>query len=67
MHNIKKIGIRIVLIFAVLFVYENTVQFLYLPYNLTGPFIAKERKALKGTIETLLCGTSTVQRGRYRV
>ncbi|MBQ2802180.1 MAG: hypothetical protein IJF03_12440 [Lachnospiraceae bacterium] len=63
MHNIKKIGIRILLILAVLFVYENVVQFLYSPYNLTGPFIAKERKALTGEIETLLCGTSTVQRG----
>ncbi len=63
MQKIKKIGIRILLIFVVLFIYENMVQFLYSPYNLTAPFIAKERKELKGEIETLLCGTSTVQRG----
>lgn len=63
MYNMKKISIRILLILAVFFVYENVVEFLYSPYNLTGPFIAKERKELDGEIETLLCGTSTVQRG----
>ncbi len=63
MHNIKKIGIRILVIFLVLFLYECVIGFLYRPYNESIIFINKERKELNGNIETLLCGTSTVQRG----
>ena len=51
------------MIFLVLFLYECVIGFLYRPYNESIIFINKERKELNGNIETLLCGTSTVQRG----
>lgn len=63
MHSIKKIGIRILLILVVLFVYENTIEFLYRSYNETIPLTNREREEVDGTVETLFCGTSTTQRG----
>lgn len=63
MHNIRKIGIRILLILAVLFVYEEVAEFLYRPYDETTVYINREQEEMDGTIETLLCGTSTTQRG----
>ncbi len=63
MHNIKKIGIRVLLIAFVVFLYENIVEFLYRPYNESIVYINQDRKEVDGSIETLLCGTSTIQRG----
>lgn len=63
MRNIRKIGIRILVIIGVLLVYQCVIEFFYRPYNETITFINKERKELNGEIETLICGTSTAQRG----
>lgn len=63
MHSIKKISIRILLIFVVLLVYEMAIEFLYRPSEETVIYVNKEREEIEGTIETLLCGTSTAQRG----
>ena len=63
MHNIKKISIRILLIFVVLLLYEMVIEFLYRPCTETVIYVNRERKEIEGTIETLLCGTSTAQRG----
>lgn len=63
MHNIRKIGIRILLVLVVLFLYQRGVEYLYRPHNETITFINKERREYDGEIETLICGTSTAQRG----
>lgn len=63
MHNIRKIGIRILLILAALFLYQRGVEYLYRPHNETITFINKERREYDGEIETIICGTSTAQRG----
>lgn len=63
MHSIKKISIRILLIFVVLLIYEIVIEFLYRPCTETVIYVNKERAEIEGSIETLLCGTSTAQRG----
>ena len=63
MHNIRKIGIRILLIIIVISLYQVLVEFVYRPYDGIVIQHNKERKQMEGTIETLLCGTSTAQRG----
>lgn len=63
MHNIRKIGIRILLIIVVVSLYQVLVEFVYRPYHEVVIQQNIERKEMDGTIETLLCGTSTAQRG----
>ena len=63
MHNIRKIGIRILLIFIVVSLYQVSVDFVYRSYDRMVIQHKKERNQMEGTIETLLCGTSTAQRG----
>lgn len=63
MRSIRKIGIRILLVAAVLILYENLVEFVYRPYHEIVIRQNQEREEMNGTIEILLCGTSTAQRG----
>ena len=63
MHNIRKIGIRILLIIVVVSLYQMLVEFVYRPYHEVVIQQNIERSQVEGTIETLLCGTSTAQRG----
>lgn len=63
MHSIRKIGIRLLLVVVVLVLYETLVEFAYRPYHEIVIQQNQERKELDGTIEVLLCGTSTAQRG----
>lgn len=63
MRNIRKIGIRILVIVTVLFLYQCGVEYFYRAHNETIIFINKEREECNGEIETLICGTSTAQRG----
>lgn len=63
MRSIRKIGIRILLVVVVLFLYENLVEFVYRPYHEIVIRQNQEREEMDGTIQMLLCGTSTAQRG----
>ena len=63
MHNIRKIVIRLALILVVVIVYENIVDYAYRPYKDSVTYTMQDRKKLEGTLETVFCGTSSVQRG----
>lgn len=62
MRNIKKIVLRLLLILVVLVVYEAGIKYAYEPNDVTVHATKQERKQMDGTIETVLCGTSLVQR-----
>lgn len=63
MRNIRKIGIRILLILAVVIVFEKVIDYVYRPHTETAIYTMMDREKVEGTIETLLCGPSTAQRG----
>lgn len=63
MHNIKKIGIRILLIVAVITMFEMGVRYAYESYSATVIYTNREKSQMAGTIDTLYCGPSTIQRG----
>lgn len=63
MKNLAKIMGRILLIAIVLCIYEGGVRFLYQDYQDTAIYTNRDRAKLEGSIETLVLGNSTAQRG----
>lgn len=63
MRNIKKVACRLILIFLVLFVLEEAVEFLYRDYDGHLIYSTRELKESQGKIDTLFLGTSTAARG----
>lgn len=62
MHSIKKIVLRLLLILVVLVVYEAGIKYAYEPNDVTVHATKQEKKQMDETIETVLCGTSLIQR-----
>lgn len=58
MHNIRKIGLRLLLIVVVIGLYEAVIKYAYEPYNVTVHYSTEDKKDMEGTIDTLFCGTS---------
>lgn len=58
MHNFKKIVPRLSLILAFVILFEGGIRFLYEPYTQYSIYANKEYKHLKGTVDTIFCGTS---------
>ncbi|MDE6312758.1 MAG: hypothetical protein K2M46_03925 [Lachnospiraceae bacterium] len=63
MRSIRKIGLRLLLIIVVIVVYEIGVRYAYESYFASVIYTNREKSQMAGTIETLYCGTSTMQRG----
>lgn len=63
MRNIKKIGLRFLLIVAVIVIFEIGVRYAYESYFASVIYTNREKSQMAGTIDTLYCGTSTIQRG----
>lgn len=58
MHNFKKILPRAILLVVFVILLERGVRFLYEPYTQYSVYANKEYKELKGTVDTIFCGSS---------
>lgn len=63
MRSFKKVAVRICAVLAFVIVFESVVRYAYEGWKTRTVVSKMERDELKGTIDTLFCGTSVVYRG----
>ena len=62
MRNFRKVAARVLVVFLVVCIFEGAVRYCYEPWNEWTSISKQERTELKGTIDTLYCGTSLAYR-----